>query len=100
MLLAIWLGFPGIIALATVAGLIAGFEIHLLMRPATHYLGSVRIVSITMGPAVLAAISSWMAANDQITGEQLPVILVTIFVHGALTISTIAQHFIVYHVLL
>ena len=79
VLLAIWLGFPGIVALSTVAGLIAGFEIHLLMRPSTHYLGSVRIVSITMGPAVLAAISSWMAVNDRITGEQLPVILAIIF---------------------
>ena len=29
--------------------------------------------------SVLAAISSWMAANDQITGEQLPVFLVIIF---------------------
>lgn len=79
VLLAIWLGFPGVVALAAVAGLIAGFEIHLMMRPATHYLGSVRTVSMTMGPTVLGAISLWMAANDQIAGEQLPVILIIIF---------------------
>jgi len=79
VLLSIWVGFPGVVVLATVAGLIAGVEIHLMMSPGSHYSGSVRTVSIVMGPTVLAAMSSWMARNDRISGEQLPVTLVVIF---------------------
>lgn len=79
VLISIWVGFPGVVALATVAGLIAGVEIHLMMSPGSHYSGSVRTVSIVMGPTVLAAMSSWMARNDRISGEQLPVTLVVIF---------------------
>jgi len=79
VLLSIWAGFPGVVALATVAGLIAGVEIHLMMSPGSHYSSSVRTVSIVMGPTVLAAMSSWMARNDRISGEQLPVTLVVIF---------------------
>ena len=79
VLLSISVGFPGVVVLATVAGLIAGVEIHLMMSPGSHYSGSVRTVSIVMGPTVLAAMSSWMARNDRISGEQLPVTLVGIF---------------------
>ena len=79
VLLAIWVGFPGVVILATVAGLIAGVEIHLMMSPGSHYSGSVRTVSIVMGPTMLAAMSLWMARNDRISGEQLPVTLVIIF---------------------
>ena len=79
VLLSKWAGFPGVVALATVAGLIAGVEIHLMMSPGSHYSSSVRTVSIVMGPTVLAAMSSWMARNDRISGEQLPVTLVFIF---------------------
>jgi CDP-diglyceride synthetase len=79
VLISIWVGFPGVVVLATVAGLIAGVEIHLMMSPGSHYSGSVRTVSIVMGPTVLAAMSSWMARNDRISGEQLPVTLVVIF---------------------
>ena len=32
-----------------------------------------------MGPTLLGAMSSWMAMNDRISGEQLPVTLVVIF---------------------
>ena len=41
VLLAIWVGFPGVVILATVAGLMAGVEFHLMMYRGSHYSVSV-----------------------------------------------------------
>jgi len=84
VLLAISIGFPGVVVLATFAGVIAGIEIHLMMSSESHFSGSVRIVSIVMGPTLLAAMSSWIARSDRISSEQLPVTFVIIFTLGLL----------------
>lgn len=79
VLLAIWLGLPGIAALAVAAGFIGGFELDRMMRPGASRAGSVRVVSIVMGPALLAAVSAWMLSDGRISGDHLPITLTIIF---------------------
>jgi phosphatidate cytidylyltransferase len=79
VLLAIWLGLPGIAALSVIAGLIGGFELDRMMRPDGSRSGSIRMVSLVMGPALLAAIATWMVSDGQVSGELLPITLAIIF---------------------
>ena len=88
MLLAIWLGLPGIAVLAIVVGAIGGTELDRMMRPEGARSGSVRMVSLVMGPAVLATVGTWMVSDGQISGDQLPITLAVIFTLALLSRGT------------
>jgi len=79
VLLAIWLGLPGIAALAILAAIIGGFELDKMMRPEDTTIGSTRIVSLVSGPVILAAISAYMVSEGRLTGDYFPIALATIF---------------------
>ena len=82
VLLAIWAGLPGIAVLAIAAGVIGGFELDRMMRPAnseTTRTGSVRIVSLVAGPATLAAVGAWMVSDGRVSGDLMPITLAIIF---------------------
>jgi phosphatidate cytidylyltransferase len=88
VLLAIWLELPGIGALAILAGLIGGFELHRMMRPGASRTGSVRIISLVMGPALLAGIATWMVSEGRLSGDYMPILLATIFALAVLVRDT------------
>ncbi len=79
VLLAIWLGLPGIAVLAVAAGVIGGIELDRMMRPDGSRTGGTRLVSLVVGPVVLAAVAMWMVTDNRITGDQLPITLTIIF---------------------
>jgi phosphatidate cytidylyltransferase len=79
VLLAIWLGLPGVAVLTILAGGIGGVELDRMMRPTGSRLGSIRIVSLVMGPSVLAVIGLWAVSEGKITGDHLPITLAIIF---------------------
>ncbi|HIK89543.1 MAG TPA: CDP-archaeol synthase [Dehalococcoidia bacterium] len=79
VLLTIWLELPGIAVLAIAAGIVGGFELDRMMRPNGSRAGAIRMVSLVMGPATLAAIAAWMVSDGRIEGELLPVTLAVIF---------------------
>ncbi|MEE8045917.1 MAG: CDP-archaeol synthase [Dehalococcoidia bacterium] len=79
VMLAIWLGLPGIAVLSIVAGLIGGFELDRMMRPEGSRMASVRLVSLVAGPVILATVGAWMVSNGRIDGDQLPITLAIIF---------------------
>jgi phosphatidate cytidylyltransferase len=79
VLLAIWLELPGIAVLAIAAGIIGGFELDRMMRPGGSRAGAIRMVSLVMGPATLAAIAVWMLSDGQIDGDLLPITIAVIF---------------------
>ncbi|NQW19221.1 MAG: CDP-archaeol synthase [Chloroflexi bacterium] len=79
VLLAAWIGLPGIALLAIVAGAIGGIELDRMIRPSGSRSESVRIVSLVMGPTVLAVVGAWMVSQGRITGDHLPITLATIF---------------------
>jgi phosphatidate cytidylyltransferase len=88
VLLAIWLGLPGIAILAIAAGVIGGAELDRMMRPEGKRSGSIRIVSLIMAPAALAAVGTWLVSNGRINGEQLPITLAIIFTLALLVRGT------------
>lgn len=79
VLLAIWLGLPGIAILSIIAGAIGGHELDKMMRPSGTTYGSVRIVSLVMGPAILAAVAVWMVSEGRISGDHVPITIAIIF---------------------
>ena len=79
VLLAIWLGLPGIAVLATLAAIIGGFELDRMMRPEDTRIGSTRIVSLVSGPVILASVGAFMVSEGRLTGDYLPIALATIF---------------------
>ena len=79
VLLGIWLGLPGIAILSVIAGAIGGHELDRMMRPSRTTAGSVRMVSLVMGPALVATIAAWMASEGRITGEHVPITIAIIF---------------------
>ena len=78
VLLAIWLGLPGIAVLCVSAGIIGGVELDRMMRPAVEgsdrWAGT-RIILLVTVPAVIAVIGSWMLSRNLIVGDQLPITL-------------------------
>jgi phosphatidate cytidylyltransferase len=88
VLLAIWLGLPGIAILAIAAGVIGGAELDRMMRPEGKRSGSIRIVSLVMAPTALAAVGTWLVSNGRINGEQLPITLAIIFTLALLVRGT------------
>ena len=92
VLLAIWLELPGVAALTIIAGLIGGFELDRMMRPGASRTGSSRIVSLVMGPALLASIAAWMVDDGRLSGDQMPIFLaivfaLAVFVRGTATLG-------------
>ena len=79
VLVAIWLGLPGIAALAVVAAIVGGFELDRMMRPEGERIGSTRIVSLVSGPVILAAIGVYLVSEGRLSGDYLPITLATIF---------------------
>ena len=79
VLLAIWLGLPGIAVLATLAAIVGGFELDRMMRPESARIGSTRIVSLVSGPVILAAIGAFMVSEGRLSGDYLPITLAIIF---------------------
>lgn len=79
MLLAIWLGLPGIAALAIAAGIIGGLELDRMMRPGGSRSGGIRIISLVMGPVTLAAVGAWMVSEGRLSGDHMPITLAVIF---------------------
>lgn len=94
VLIGIWSGLPGIAILAVVAGLFAGIELDQLMRPVPGIdpaanngidqyrrsrVGSIRIISLVMGPALMAVAGAWLLSEGRITGDQLPITLAIVF---------------------
>jgi phosphatidate cytidylyltransferase len=79
VLLAIWLGLPGVAALAIVAGLIGGVELDRMMRPEGTRLSGTRMISLVAGPVILAAIAVWMVSDGRLEGDHLPITLAVIF---------------------
>jgi phosphatidate cytidylyltransferase len=79
VLLAIWLGLPGIAVLAIVAAVVGGFELDRMTRSEGTTIGSTRIVSLVSGPVILAAIAAYMVSQGRISGDFLPITLASIF---------------------
>jgi phosphatidate cytidylyltransferase len=79
VLLAIWLELPGIAVLTVAAGIIGGFELDRMMRPDGSRAGAIRMVSLMMGPATLAAVAAWMVVDGRIEGDLLPITIAVIF---------------------
>ena len=79
VLLAIWLGLPGIAVLAVVAAVVGGFELDKMMRSEGTTIGSTRVVSLVSGPVILAAIAAYMVSQGRISGDFLPIALASIF---------------------
>ena len=79
VLLAIWLGLPGIAILTLVTGAIGGYELDRMMRSIGSTSGSVRMVSLVMIPALLAVSASWMVAEGKISGDHMPLTIAIIF---------------------
>ena len=79
VLLAIWLGLPGIAVLAVLAAVVGGFELDRMMRPEDARIGSTRIVSLVSGQVILAAISTYMVSEGRLSGDFLPITMATIF---------------------
>jgi len=79
VLLAIWLGLPGIAVLAVVAAVVGGFELDRMTRSEGTTIGSTRIVSLVSGPVILAAIAAYMVSQGRISGDFLPITLASIF---------------------
>ncbi|MDG0866292.1 CDP-archaeol synthase [SAR202 cluster bacterium JH702] len=88
VLLAIWLELPGIATLTVLAGLVGGFELDRMMRPGTSRTGSSRIVSLVMGPALLASIAAWMVSDGRLSGDQMPIFLAIVFALAVLVRGT------------
>lgn len=78
VLLAIWLGLPGVGVLAVGAGAIGGTELYRMMRPDATLAGSVRVVSLVMGPALVAILASYLL-DDGISGDLRPIMMAIIF---------------------
>jgi phosphatidate cytidylyltransferase len=79
VLLAIWLELPGIAVLTVAAGIIGGFELDRMMRPDGSRAGAIRMVSLMMGPATLAAVAAWRVVDGRIEGDLLPITIAVIF---------------------
>jgi phosphatidate cytidylyltransferase len=93
VLAATWAGLPGIAALAIAAGLVAGVELDRMMRPPAEHpnrWGGIRIVSLVMGPTVMAAFGAWMVSEGRITGDHLPITMAVIFALALLVRGTAA----------
>ena len=75
VLAAIWSGVVGIGLLASVAGVIAGYELHRMMRPEGSYLESIRSVVLVGGPAIVAFASVLVMDNELREFEVLPILL-------------------------
>ncbi len=81
MLLAIWLGLPGIALLSISAALVAGIELDRMMRPSADHRdrwAGTRIILLMTGPAVIAVFGAWMLSQGRITGDHLPITLAVI----------------------
>ena len=89
VLLAIWLGLPGIAILSVIAGAIGGHELDRMMRPDGSTYGSVRMVSLVMGPALLAVVATWMVSEGRITGDHVPITIAIIFTLAMLLRGTV-----------
>jgi phosphatidate cytidylyltransferase len=79
VLFAIWLGLPGIAILTIIAGAIGGYELDRMMRPEGSRSGSVRMISLVMGPAVLATAATLMLSEGRFSGDLLPITIAIIF---------------------
>ena len=79
VLLAIWLGLPGIAVLAVLAAIVGGFELDRMMRPEEARIGSTRIVSLVSGPVILAAVAAFMVSEGRLSGDYLPITMAIIF---------------------
>ena len=82
VLVAIWLGLPGVAVLAVAAGLIAGLELDRMMRAAAQgksWPGNIRIISLVAGPPALSSVAAWMVSTGRISGDQFPIVLAVIF---------------------
>jgi len=88
VLLAIWLGLPGIAVLSILAGVIGGAELDRMMRPDGARSGGVRIGSLVAGPTILAVIATWMVSDGRLSGDQLPITLAIIFALAVLLRGT------------
>jgi|TARA_B100000959_G_scaffold277470_1_gene334148 phosphatidate cytidylyltransferase len=88
VLLAIWLGLPGTAVLAIAAGATGGVELDRMMRPAGARVGSIRMVSLVIGPILLAVVGLWMVNDGRITGDHLPITLAIIFTLALLVRGT------------
>ena len=75
VLAAIWSGVIGIGLLASVAGVIAGYELHRMMKPEGSYLESLRSVVLVGGPAIVAFVTVLVMENDSREFEVLPILL-------------------------
>ena len=91
VLLAIWLGLPGIAVLSISAGIIGGIELDRMMRPAAEHpdrWAGTRIISLAFGPPAIAVFGAWMLSQGRITGEHLPVLLAVVLTLALLVRGT------------
>lgn len=89
VLLAIWLGLPGIAVLSVVAGIVGGFELDRMIRPEGSRMASVRLISLVAGPAILASMGAWKVSDGSLSGDFLPITLVIIFTLALLLRGTV-----------
>lgn len=91
VLLAVWLGLPGIAVLSISAGIIGGIELDRMMRPAAEHRdrwAGTRIISLVMGPVAMAAFGAWMVSQGRISGDHLPITLAIILTLALLVRGT------------
>ena len=82
VLIAIWSGLPGIAILSIVAGFISGKEIHQMMWPESVSKlpwNGVRVISLVMGPSIMACFGILLLTEGRIVGDHLPVTLAVVF---------------------
>lgn len=79
VLIAIWIGFPGVAVLAVLAGLIGGYELNRLARPSARISDGTRMISLVAGPVVLASVGVWLATDGRINGGLMPILVAIIF---------------------
>jgi len=91
VLIAVWLGLPGIAVLSISAGIIGGMELDRMMRPAVEgrarWAGT-RIILLVTGPAAIAAFGAWMLSQGRISGDQLPIMLAIVLTLALLVRGT------------
>ncbi|MCH7970041.1 MAG: CDP-archaeol synthase [Chloroflexi bacterium] len=91
VLIAVWLGLPGIAVLSISAGIIGGMELDRMMRPAVEgrarWAGT-RIILLVMGPVAIAAFGAWMLSQGRISGDQLPITLAIVLTLALLVRGT------------
>ncbi|MQG88515.1 MAG: CDP-archaeol synthase [SAR202 cluster bacterium] len=79
VLIAIWIGFPGVAVLAVLAGFIGGYELNRLARPSARISDGTRMISLVAGPVVLASVGVWLATDGRINGGLMPILVAIIF---------------------